>query len=120
MDPAIAARRIALIIERSRINTTTEAAANSDIRSALEAGGFHVACEVVLGPNDRIDLMVGSIGIEVKVGHRRRSVFAQLMRYATHDRVEALVLATGAAWPVGMTKVGKKPLIVASLSRGWL
>lgn len=120
MEPAIGARRIAAIIERSRINTTTEAAANADIRAALEANGYAVESEVVLGPKDRIDLMVGGVGIEVKVGHQRRAVHAQLKRYAEHERIEALVLAIGAAWPLRMVKIGQKPLFVASLSRGWL
>lgn len=120
MEPAMGARRIAAIIERSRINTTTEAAANADIKAALEANGFLVESEVVLGPKDRIDLMVGGIGIEVKVGHQRRAVLAQLKRYSEHTCVEALVLAIGAAWPIQMVQVGSKPLVVASLSRGWL
>lgn len=120
VHPAMHARRIAAAISSARINLTTEAAAHRDILDALEAAGIASATEAVLAPGERIDVLCGAVGVEIKVGHTRRTVWRQLERYAAHDRIRALVLATGAAWPEDLREVGGKPLIVVNLSRGWL
>jgi hypothetical protein len=55
--------------------------------------------EVHLSPQDRPDFMVGvddvTVAIEVKVKGSRASVLRQLGRYAAHDEVDAVVLASG-------------------------
>lgn len=120
-DSLILARRIACRIERFRIDVSTEAAANRSIRDALESDGIICEAEVRLTPKDRIDLLAGTVGIEVKVAGSRRDVARQLERYAASDRIEALVLATGIGWPKnGPVAFHGKSLFVASLSRGWL
>lgn len=118
---ATLARRIAELIELHCIPTSTELAAHRRIRKLLEAEGFEVECEVALTRGDRIDVLVGTVGVEVKVrGGRRLDILRQLERYAASDRVEALVLGTGGAWPRGFVEVKGKPLFVASLVGGWL
>jgi len=114
------ARWISALIERSRINLSTEISAHVALADILRREGLVVETEVSLSATDRIDLLVEHVGIEVKVKGARRAVFAQLERYASHDRIGALVLATGAAWPTSMREVGGKPFFTASLSRGWL
>lgn len=118
--PTIYARRIASAIMRRRINLTSEAVAHLSILSALEAAGIPYESEVRLTKAERIDVLCGSVGIEIKVGHPRRAIWKQLRRYAALDAVEALVLATGTAWPAGVRDVDGTPLAVADLSRGWL
>ena len=121
IEPSILARRIAVLIERTAIDITTELAAQRAIREALERDGLDVACEVPLNRRDRIDLLAGPVGIEVKIrGGARRAIFRQLERYAENDEVQALVLASGGGWPRAIDEVKGKPLLFASLSVGWL
>lgn len=119
-EPAVLGRLIVSLIERARIDISTEAAAHRAIGDTLERAGLDVQREVRLTERDRIDLMVGAVGIEVKVGHSRRRISEQLERYAALSQVQALVLATGTAWPGGTDKIAGKRFFVASLTRGWL
>lgn len=122
-DAAMQARRIASLIERHRIDVSTEAAAAQSIAQVLTAAGIEHAREVVLSRGDRIDIVADTIGIEIKIaGGRRQETLRQLARYARHDSIAALVLATGAGWPMSTqaTKIEGKTLIVASLARGWM
>jgi hypothetical protein len=75
---------------------------------------------VVLTAKDRIDIMVQTVGVEVKVSPQRRLIFKQLQRYAALSEIDALVLASGAAWPGTMGRIGTTPFFFANLSRGWL
>ncbi|MFT3973310.1 MAG: hypothetical protein QM699_07635 [Amaricoccus sp.] len=121
MHPVFIARRVAGIIERSAIDVTTEFAAQRGIREALERDGIEVAAEVQLTPRDRIDLLAGPVGIEVKIrGGGRRKILRQLERYAESDQIEALVLASGGGWPRAIDEAGGKRLFFASLTLGWL
>lgn len=118
-EPAILARRIATAISRARVNVSNEAAAHRAISAALTAAGINHLNEARLTPTERIDILSGTVGVEIKVGHRRRDIWRQLERYAALPEIAALVLATGTAFP-DVTEVGGKPLIVADLSKGWL
>jgi hypothetical protein len=120
MNPALLANRIKAVIERSRIDVSTEAAAHTAIFEALERDGLDPRREVRLTARDRIDIMVASVAVEVKVAPQRRLIFKQLQRYATLSEVDALVLASAAAWPGDMSKIGSTPFFFANLSRGWL
>ncbi len=120
MNPALLAHRVKAVIERSRIDVSTEASAHNAIFDALARDGLAPTREVVLTPKDRIDIMVGAVGVEVKVAATRRLILRQLERYAALPEVEALVLASAAAWPGTMAKLNGKPFFFANLSRGWL
>lgn len=119
-DPRLLARRIVAICERSRINVSTELSAHSDLARALEADGMEVVREFRLSARDRIDVLVGGVGVEVKIQGSRRDIFRQLERYAESEHVTALVLATSSAWPGGFKDIGGKPFFHASLVQGWL
>lgn len=122
IDARLLAKRIVVLIEHARIDVSTEATAHRGILEVLDAEGLEPKAEVRFGSRDRIDIMAGPVGIEIKIhGHQqRRSIYRQMERYAEHDAIGALVLATGAPWPGAMGEVGGKPLFTASLSRGWL
>lgn len=118
--PMLMARRISTAIMSARIALTSEAAAHRSVEGALEAAGIPYSSEVRLSRGDRIDIMCGDVGVEIKVGHSRRDIWRQLRRYAVHDSIKALVLATGTAFPKGIGEVDGTPLIVVDLTRGWL
>jgi hypothetical protein len=64
------------------------------LASALLSIGFDVQREVRLDGASRIDLLVGRVGVEVKVAGTVESVTRQLRRYADHDRIGGIVLVT--------------------------
>ena len=74
-----------------------------------------------LSPQDRPDFIVDvgdtCVAVEVKVKGSRNSVLRQLARYAAHDEVDAVVLASGkrtlaAAMPL---MIHDKPLVATYL-----
>jgi len=50
--------------------------------------------EVRLSPKDRVDFMVGAIGLEVKIKGSLAALTRQLHRYAQLDEIEALIVVT--------------------------
>lgn len=99
--------------------------AQREIAEALAAGGFSFEREVRLGPGDIVDFLVpagegGGIALEVKLkGHQKRAIFRQLERYAAHQPVAGIVLASNIA--MGLPEaIGGKPCWFVSLGRGWL
>lgn len=121
-SPAALSARVASLIHGTRINVTNEAMAQDGIHLALCDSFPEIRREVRLSSRDRVDLMAGAVAVEVKVKTRqsRREILKQLERYAEHDQVEAIVLATAAPWPGTISELNGKPLVVASLTRGWL
>lgn len=122
--PALLARRVANLIEGTRIDVSSEASAHRAISDVLEANGIPVQWEVDLGPYGRIDLVAGqTVGIEVKTRGGRRAIMKQTMRYLDAPGIEALVLATAASWPrsaLDMLRKSGRPVHIASMARGWL
>lgn len=99
-----------------------ELALQDEIARVLGAGGFAFEREVRLSDADRIDFLVGDIGLEVKTAGTRTQVIRQLHRYAQHERIGELVLATtrwshASSLPVAMS--GKR-LSILPLYRGTL
>ena len=72
-----------------------------ELQDALEDlfrdAGLPYQREVTLGERMRVDFMVGSIAIEIKVAGSRNSVMRQLARYADCDAIEIVVLVTTVA-----------------------
>lgn len=135
--PMMLAKRIVHLLQTARLDLTSEDATHRGILRRLDEAGITYVSEAVLkappalNPRGglwlyrtprqcRIDVLCDSVGIEVKVGHQRRSIHDQLTRYGACEEIEALVLATGTPWPASITKIGDVPLFTADLSRGWL
>lgn len=70
-----------------------EAQLQEGVALALNKESIEFEREVRLGAHDRIDFMVGRVGIEVKVGHPLSSVIKQVHRYMQHD-IDELLLVT--------------------------
>jgi len=108
------------LIENARVDLSTETLAQRGLARLFMDAGLDAKAEVRLSDRERIDFMIGRIGLEVKIGHPRRAILRQLERYAKSDEVDALILVTSVAFPTTNPPIDGKPLHVASLSRGWL
>jgi len=80
---------------------------------AVRLGEHQIAFEreVRLSKTDRIDFMVGAIGVEVKVKGAAHAVMRQLLRYTEDARIAELVLfTTHAQHAYVATELGGKPI----------
>lgn len=89
------------------------------VMDALDASGIPWEHEVRLAPRCRIDLMCGSVGIEIKRGRPEPArIRAQLAKYAACPQVTALILVSERTVPVPR-QLGGKPVRVICLNRLW-
>ena len=108
------------LLSRGRFPLHAESATQASIEAFLTSHGVTFAREVSLTPADRIDFMVGDIGVEVKCNRANKpAIYRQLVRYALRHEVAALILATNKAMGLPPLIEGK-PVYYLSLGRGWL
>ncbi len=119
---ATQAEAIVRLVHTSRIDLANEKMAQEQIGDLLTAAGLAHRREVRLSARDIPDFLLDGTGLAVEVkikGAIKRDTFRQLCRYAEHDQVQGLLLATGAA--MGLPpEIGGKPAFYASLGRAWL
>jgi LEA14-like dessication related protein len=115
------ATELVRLIQRHRFDLSNEKSLQVQLAEAMTANNVEFEREKPLSPRDIPDFMVaGGIAIECKMrGARKMDVFKQLRRYAEHDEVKVLVLATNLSMGLP-AEIGGKPSFFASLSRGWL
>jgi hypothetical protein len=120
-DPhPVSVERVVAIIGAYRFIYCDERQLHEALAGALAKHGITAAREVPLNAHDRIDLLVGRIGVEVKIAGVTTRVLGQLQRYAHSDKIDALVLVTTRARHLRLPPtVGGKPLAVASLLGGF-
>lgn len=105
-------------INGSRFLYTSEDELQEGLAKVLTEAGFNVHREVRLTPRDRIDLMVGRVGIEVKIAGRPWSVLGQLQRYAESPAINELILVTTKARHEAPARLNGKPVTVVFIARG--
>ena len=89
------------------------------VAGALDGSGLGYAHEYKLGPRNRIDFLVGRVGIEVKKGRPATSdLTRQLRRYLAADALDGLIVVTQRVTAVPGVICGK-PVILVSLNRLW-
>ncbi len=115
--PAIARVRGALL--SSRMPCDTECRLHAAIAAALDRSGLAYEQEVVLSAKDRIDFLVGDVGLEAKIAGGRLAVWRQLERYAEHERIGSLVLVAAIAMPP-VAEIKGKPFTHLSVGATWL
>jgi len=71
---------------------SSEAELQAGLASALK--GFEFQREFTLSQKDRIDFLIGDIGLEVKVEGNLAAVTRQLHRYSEFRKIGALILVT--------------------------
>lgn len=109
-------------LRATRADLTDEKRTQADLAAALgqAIADPPVEREVRLGKHDVIDIVVGDIGIEVKLkGASKRDIWRQLERYAAHDRIAGLVLASNLSMGLPQSVMGK-PVWFVALGRAWL
>jgi hypothetical protein len=90
----VTATEIVMLLEAHRFRAPSEADLQLGIATVLEGAGVPFTREVRLSAGDRIDFLVGDVGIECKIDGSLAALIRQLDRYALRDRVGALVVAT--------------------------
>ena len=89
------------------------------VAGALDGSGLGYTHEYKLGPRNRIDFLVGRVGIEVKKGRPATSdLTRQLRRYLAADALDGLIVVTQRVTAVPGEICGK-PVMLVSLNRLW-
>ena len=89
------------------------------VMEVLDQANICYQHEVKVAPRCRIDLMCGSIGIEMKRGKpEKSSLMRQLSRYAQSDQISALIVVAERSVDLPHTLVGK-PVRLICLNRLW-
>lgn len=82
------------VLHSTRFLWSTEDDLQRGLDEALRKAGLTVEREHRLDAHNRLDLLVGIVGIEVKVKGDWRDVSRQVVRYCASDAIESLVLVT--------------------------
>ncbi|WP_297105197.1 hypothetical protein [uncultured Devosia sp.] len=110
---------IARLLRSVRLSVAVESEAQAEIADALKRAGLPAVREVILDAQNRIDLMVADIGIEVKVKGDRRAIYRQLRRYCEFPQLAELVLVTGRAMSLP-AEINGRAIHLVSMGRAWL
>lgn len=105
------------LIAGQRYVYASERELQDQLAEVLGAARLPVLREVQLTERDRIDLLVGDVGIEVKV-KGKRTPLAQLTRYAGSRHVAGLLLVTTRAATLPASIGGKPAAVVSLLANG--
>lgn len=85
---------VAEVLGRYKFSHQCEEELQSAIASALTDSSVEFEREVELSKTDRIDFLVGTVGIEVKIKGSPTEVARQLNRYVQSPKIESLLLVT--------------------------
>jgi hypothetical protein len=114
-QPALAvvtARQVRAALARYRLPVSVEKAMQDGVESALRGERFDFKREVTRGA-DRIDFLVGTVGVELKVKGSVAEVLRQLERYALWEDVTELLLVTTRGHHLAMPpELNGKPMLV--------
>jgi hypothetical protein len=105
---------VATVIGSNQYMPTGEEEFRQLVASALVDAHLPVLGRAWISPSDRIDLLVGSVGVAfITSGGRLHVVAAQILRYANSRRLDGLVVVTTARILTRLPRFAAgKPLIV--------
>lgn len=86
--------QIAKLLHEHRFNFTKEAELQQAINRVFVLNRIVYSREVRLTDKDRIDFLVGNVGVEVKVDGSLSDVTRQLHRYVQSAEIESMLLVT--------------------------
>lgn len=109
--------RLCEVIAGYQYSYTCEDELQRAIASVLTDSGIPHQREFPLNKRDKIDFLVGRIGIEVKIKEGLTAVTRQVHRYAQSDLIDSLILVTAKASHRGLPReMSGKPVSVVYLS----
>ncbi|MDP7739293.1 hypothetical protein [Mycobacterium paragordonae] len=95
VDAVAIAERVVAVLGECVYRAAREVDLQDGIEQVLRQNRFRFDREYRLSAQDRPDFLVGGcVAIEVKMRAGGSAVLSQLVRYAAHRRVQALVVAT--------------------------
>ena len=113
-------QRLVSLIRSARLDLSNEKQSQADLESLLIAAGIPYEREVRLSATDIVDFLIDGIALELKLhGAVKKSVYRQLVRYAKHDRVKVILLASSLSMGLPPQIEGKDAYLV-KLGEGWL
>jgi activating signal cointegrator 1 len=112
-------QRVHQVLSNHRFDVSEEKPLQEQIAEVLMRNNIDFNREVNLSPHDRIDFLVGDLGIEVKIKGAPSEIFQQCRRYCANEQINELLLVTGRA--MGFPgEIEGKPCYVVNLGRSWL
>jgi hypothetical protein len=119
-DPSKRASEIVRVLQSYRFMFADEAGLQEGVALSLKATGHVFSREVSLTKRDRIDFLVGDIGVECKIDHSRAALLRQLFRYARTGKVAAIVVVVGKMRLSAMPdEIEGVPIVVANIVRAF-
>lgn len=109
-------QRLIDAIRSFRFRYVNEDELQRGLTGALEQAGFVVRREVRLTARDRIDLLVGRIGIEVKIAGNAETVNRQITRYLASDELDGVILVTSRVRHFEPAPTAGKPVVVMQIA----
>ncbi len=115
------AKEIANALYNRRFHFSNEKDLQRGIAQALTDLKLDFRPEVSLTKQDRIDFLIGDIGIEVKVDSPQSLVTRQLWRYAQCSEVQFLILVTTRSKHLNLpAEINGKPVYLVYLLNSFL
>ena len=115
----IIAREIVLHLLRVPLPLSDEKILQNHMHVSLKDVGYDFAREVKMSIGIIDFLVSGCVGIEVKIGGRKRDIWRQCSGYLKDPRIQHLIVATSTPLSFPAHESGK-PVTMVSLARAWL
>lgn len=116
MTDDTANKLLAQLIYSTKFHFKDEGQLQAGIGELLRRSNIPFTPEYRLTPQDRIDFIVGHVGIEVKVASTAIEVTRQLYRYAASSEIDSLILVSTKSAHRGIwTEIAGKPVRIVHL-----
>jgi hypothetical protein len=113
--------KLASAVRSHRYRYANEDELQQGLADALTDAGWEVEREVRLDRFSRIDLLIGRIGIEVKVASTAAEVERQVRRYLETRLLDGIVVVTSRVRHLGLpANIDGRPVEVVTLAGGGL
>jgi hypothetical protein len=106
-------------LRHQRFVISSETTLQDEIATVFQSKQFPFHREYRLAPRDRIDFLIGRIGVEVKIKGTKRGILRQLQRYAESPAIAGLILVSSVSTGLPET-INGKPVHFLSLGEAWL
>lgn len=119
----ISAEELSKRLRGYRLPVTIEAEMQTALGNAFELEGLEYKAEVIRRDGkqrDRIDFVVGRVGVECKVHCPTKALVLQLARYANWDTLDELLVVTSDGKHIQVPRVLNGKPVIVHVVRGML